>query len=224
MVVISLGGSIVCGHEINSDYIKKFRNFLEEYSTHHKIFVVVGGGETARKYINVGKSFGFDEYLLDEIGIMATRLNGSLLLGKYSYPRVAKNILEAIIASSMYPVVVCGGTEPGHTTDGVALLLAESVGEKKMINITSVGGVYTKDPNKFPDARLIEKLSYEDAEKMFVERKMTAGLNLPFDLISLKIAERSNIVIYIIGPDIENLKKVINNESFKGTVIGNAHL
>jgi len=45
-------------------------------------------------------------------------------------------------------------------------------------------------------------------------------LNIPFDLLSLKIAERSGIKIHIIGKDIENLKAVIDGEHNVGTVIG----
>jgi uridylate kinase len=113
-----------------------------------------------------------------------------------------------------------GGTEPGHTTDGVSLLLAERLGEKMVINMTSVGALYDKDPKKYEDARKINGLSYEDAESMFFERRMDAGLNIPFDLVSLKIAERSGIKICIMGKEIELLKKVIEHGECPGTVIG----
>ena len=220
MVVISLGGSIVCGEKIDVDYIRRFRKFLEEQSKNSKIFLVVGGGKTAREYIGAGSGFGIDQYTLDRIGIAASRLNASLFLGPYSYPKVAESVEEAVFASKSYNVVLMGGTEPGHTTDGVSLLLAEKLGESMVINMTSVGGIYDRDPTQYPDARLIKELSYEDAEKMFFERKMDAGLNLPFDLISLKIAERSRIKICIVGREIETLKRVIVDGQCVGTIIG----
>ena len=220
MVVISLGGSIVCGEKIDVEYIKKFRNFLKEYSKNLKIFLVVGGGKTARDYIGAGTTLDIDQFTLDRIGIAASRLNATLFLGSYSYPKVAENIEEAVFASRSYNVILMGGTEPGHTTDGVSLLLAEKLGEKIVVNMTSVGGIYDKDPRRYDDAKIINKMSYKDAEKMFFERKMGAGLNLPFDLISLKIAERSGIKICIIGKDIDVLKKVILDGQCVGTVIG----
>ncbi len=223
MVVISLGGSIIAGDEINANYLTTFRHFLQEKSKRVKFYIVVGGGRIARKYIQAGFRMGLDQYILDKIGIMSTRLNASLLLGEYSYPRVAESIEEAYIAGRSYNVVLLGGTEPGHTTDGVSLLLAERIGEKRVINMTSVGGIYDKDPHKYEDAEILHRISFENAEKMFLNRKMNAGLNLPFDLLSLKIAERSGIEIYAIGKDLRNLERVINNEDFEGTVIGSIH-
>ncbi len=223
MVVISLGGSIVCGEELNIEYISKFRKFLTEFSKKHKIFLVVGGGRVAREYIHAAENLGMDQYTMDMLGINASRMNAALFLGEYSYPRVAMNIEEAVIASSSYNVVLMGGTEPGHTTDGVSLLLAERLGENLVVNMTSVGALYDRDPRVYEDANKIEHLSYEDAEKMFFELKMNAGLNIPFDLISLKIAERSRIKICIIGKDIESLKMVIADGRCPGTVIGNPH-
>ncbi len=224
MVVISLGGSIVAGREIDVKYIQEFRQFLREESRQRKIFVVVGGGATARKYIAAGKELGLDQFTLDEIGVLATRLNAHLLLGGYSYPMVAKSVEEACAASSSYNVVVMGGTEPGHTTDAVSLLLAEKLGEKRVINMTSVGGIYDKDPRKYKDARLIRRMSYQDAKNMFMKEKMNAGLNIPFDLLSLKIAERSGIEIVIVGREIATVKEVINGGNYQGTVIGNPNI
>ena len=45
-----------------------------------------------------------------------------------------------------------GGTEPAHSTDAVAAILAEYVKADILVNLTSVDGMYTKDPNKFNDA------------------------------------------------------------------------
>ncbi|EDY34817.1 uridylate kinase, putative [Aciduliprofundum boonei T469] len=220
MAVISLGGSIVCGDNIDFNYIFSFRKFLEEQSKNDKIFLVVGGGKIARDYISMASKLGMNEFLQDRIGIMASRINASLFLGNYSYPKVADSVEEAVIASGSYPVVLMGGTEPGHTTDAVSLLIAERIGERRVINMTSVGGVYDKDPRKYKDAKIIRRMSYREAQEMFLSRDMDAGLNLPFDLVSIKIAERSKIEICIMGKSIEDLKKAMLNGECKGTIIG----
>ncbi len=217
MVVISLGGSIVAGEDMNVEYLRRFRRFMDEEE--EKLFIVVGGGATARRYISMGREIGMDEYSLDDIGIEATRLNARLLITPKTYPKIPENIEEGIIASKSYKNVVMGGTEPGHTTDGVALLLAEKLGEKQIINMTSVGGIYDKDPRKYENAKIIPKMSYDEAKRFFLETNMDAGLNIPFDLLALKIAERSKIKIYVVGKDIENLRRVIKNENYKGSVI-----
>ncbi|NPA76080.1 MAG: UMP kinase [Euryarchaeota archaeon] len=218
MVVISLGGSIVSRNGVDIDYVKKFRNFMR--TCHVPLYVVVGGGELARNYINYARTLQMNEYTLDEIGIMATRLNAKLLITEDTYPEIPETISEAIFAGRTYKNVVMGGTEPGHTTDGVSLLLAEKLGEKKVINMTSVGGIYDRDPRKFSDAKLVPQMSYDEAKSLFFSEKMDAGLNIPLDLLAIKIAERSNIALYIVSKDLENVRKVINDEDFEGTVIG----
>ena len=72
MTVISLGGSIVAGEEINLEYILKFREFLQKYSKRYKFYVVVGGGKTARKYIMAGQKLKLNQYILDDICLLYT--------------------------------------------------------------------------------------------------------------------------------------------------------
>ncbi len=217
MLVISLGGSVIVPNKVRLEYIEKFRNFMDSFED--KIAVVVGGGSTAREYISVGREFGFDENMLDEMGIRATRLNAMLLITPETYPRVPITVEEAVMALRIYKNVVMGGTEPGHTTDGVALLLAERLHVDRVINVTSVGGIYDRDPKKYDDAKIIRKMSYESAEKILLERTMGAGLNVPIDILALKIAERSRIKIYVVPEDLDNLMKAIRDENFQGTVI-----
>ena len=56
-----------------------------------EIFVVVGGGKTARDYIGIARGLGVSEAMCDEVGIEVTRLNAKLLiaaLGEHAYPEV----------------------------------------------------------------------------------------------------------------------------------------
>ena len=151
---------------------------------------------------------------------MATRLNAKLLITPRTSPRIPESVDEAVELSAIYKNVVMGGTEPGHTTDGVALLLAERMGENYVINVTSVGGIYDRDPKKHVDAKLIARMSYEEAMDILTSRRMDAGLNIPLDILALKIAERSKIKIYVVGKDIDNIKRVISGGDFQGTVVG----
>ncbi len=218
MLIISLGGSVIAPNGLRTEYIEKFRNFMDSLA--ENLIVVVGGGKIARNYISAGRNLGFDESFLDEIGIHATRLNAMLLITPRTYPRVPITIGEAIIASKTYKNVVMGGTEPGHTTDGVTLLLAERLRVDRVINITSVGSIYNKDPRMHSDAKIIPKMSYKAAKEMILNRKMDAGAKVPLDLLAIKIAERSKIKIYIVPDNLDNLMKAVNDEFFQGTIIG----
>ena len=51
-VVISLGGSILIP-TLEKNRIKEYVPVLEEIAEHHRLFVVVGGGGEARRYIRL---------------------------------------------------------------------------------------------------------------------------------------------------------------------------
>lgn len=221
MKVISLGGSLIWKRgAIRTAYIKEFHNIVREYSRKDKICVVVGGGEIARKYVQVGRKLGLDEFLLDYLGIMATRINASLFISEDSYPTVPLNVEEAVKALATHNLVFMGGTEPGHTTDAVALMVAERTKCKEVINLSNVDGIYDKDPRKHRDVKLIEKISYDRALKMALESYTGASTNFVMDPLAIKIAARSKIVIKILnGNDLENFKKALEGKKFYGTTI-----
>ena len=155
-IVITIGGSIIIK---DHDY-KKFRDFaevLKDINEENEIFVVVGGGTTARDYIGIARGLGVSEAMCDDVGIEVTRLNAKLLiaaLGDKAYPAVPHNFREAIQFASSNRIVVMGGTEPAHSTDAVGSILAEFIGAELLINATSVDGLYNKDPNKYSDAEM----------------------------------------------------------------------
>ena len=67
-IVITIGGSIIIK---GYDY-KKFRDYakvLQDLSKEHQIFVVVGGGKTARDYIGIARGLEASEAICDDIGI-----------------------------------------------------------------------------------------------------------------------------------------------------------
>lgn len=61
-------------------------------------------------------------------------------------------------------VIFGAGTgNPFFTTDTAATLRAVEIGADMIIKATKVDGVYTKDPNKFEDAKKLDVLSYDEA-------------------------------------------------------------
>ena len=92
-VVISLGGSILIP-SLEKNTIRNYVPVLGEIAAHHRLFVVVGGGGEARRYITVARNLGIDEGTSDEIGILVTRLNANLLiaaLGDAAYKLVVNS-------------------------------------------------------------------------------------------------------------------------------------
>ena len=220
--VISLGGSVVTSDPLDIKFIKRFSAMIGNAGKGNKFCIVIGGGKLARSYINALREAGVNDNILDEIGINATRMN-ALSVAPFladCNTKIPTTINEAAEMTRIYRCVIMGGTEPGHTTDTVAALLAERVGAKVIINGTSVDGVYERDPRKYSDAKKLKTLGYDEAVSMAVVGSLGAGPNVFMDVTSLNIARRSKIRIVVIdGRDVEQYEKVINGMAHSGTTI-----
>src|SRR2546429_9166126 len=78
-VVVSLGGSVLVPGDDDARYLRDLAALLMDVSARVKLFVVTGGGRTARYYIETGRALGIGEPTPDEFGIAVTRLNARLL-------------------------------------------------------------------------------------------------------------------------------------------------
>ena len=221
-VVISLGGSILIP-SLEKNTIQKYVPVLGEIAEHHRLFVVVGGGGEARRYISVARDLGIDEGTSDEIGILVTRLNANLLiaaLGDAAYPKVAESHAEAKKFAESNKIVVMGGITPGQTTDAVAAVLAERVGASVFINVTSVDGIYSADPKKDKKAKRYETLTPKQLLKIVGGTGLTAGSNTVLDIIAARVVERSHIPLVVLdGRDPENLSRAILTGKFTGSIV-----
>ena len=222
-VVISIGGSILVPDDHDTTYISELAEMLIKISKHVNLFIVVGGGRIARYYIKLGRDLGADESYLDDVGIEVTRLNARMLitaLGKLANHAPAKNFDEAITASKNHEIVVMGGTHPGHTTDAVSAMLGERVGACRLINATSVDGVYTEDPKKNPNAQRLPVVSFDELIRICLQVEGGAGPNVVFDPLGAKIIARSGIETRVVhGRDLKELAKAILGQEFHGTVV-----
>ncbi|MCL4444763.1 MAG: UMP kinase, partial [Candidatus Thermoplasmatota archaeon] len=164
-LVISLGGSVFTDNPLRIGFIQKLAATVTNLREKFQIGIVVGGGTLARSYISALRPEKVNDNVLDEIGIYATRMNAlsfTSFLDNVN-TKIPTTVNDAAEMISLYGCVVMGGTEPGHTTDTVAALLAERIGAGILINGTSVDGVYDSDPAKNRDAKKYSSLSYEDA-------------------------------------------------------------
>ena len=219
-IVICMGGSVLFPDEVDVSFFKKLNVFLKELSRNHKVFIVVGGGKTARKYIKTGRELGFSENILDQIGIDITRVNAYFLakLIKTCNEKIPGTIKEAQNVKNN--IVVMGGTTPGHSTDMVGAELAESVNADKLIIATNVDGVYTGDPNKYKDSQLIKEMPLEELISKYGTKWEKAGRNMVIDPPALKIINRSKISTYVVnGKNLREIKKLVENQPFIGTTI-----
>ena len=221
-VVISLGGSIISSNGLNLKFMQEFVNTVRKMEDKCRFGIVVGGGMLARTYISALREYKVNDNILDEIGINATRMN-ALALSSFledSNSKIPTTVNDAAEFSEIYRFTVMGGTEPGHTTDTVATLLAERIGATILINATSVDGVYTDDPKKNPQAKKFDRMTYDEAISLALEKSIGAGPNVFMDLTALNIAKRSKIKIYVTsGLDLTEYENIILRGKTKGTLI-----
>lgn len=109
-IVISLGGSVVLSDDIENSYFEKLINLFKKYSKKFKIYIVIGGGKTARNYINLGRKLGLNEENLDLIGIDITKVNAKIIsyLIRLSNEKIPDTTDDAKKIDK--PIVVMGGT------------------------------------------------------------------------------------------------------------------
>ena len=220
--IISVGGSIVNPGTPDIQFLNSFSRLILD-SNSSEFGIVVGGGKPARVYVEAMRKLGSENFTMDNAGILATRMNALLMLSalKSEQKLIPETVEIAHHLLKTQKSVVMGGTVPGHTTDTVSMLLAEISGIDTVINITSVDGVYTKDPAKYRDAEKIEKLPYTQAFELSLASYGGAASNQFMDSVSLLIGMRSGIKIKIMsGLDMENIKSALEGKKFNGTVIG----
>ncbi len=201
------------------DYVKLLKELVAEYH----IVVVTGGGRVARTYIQAARDMGVPESLCDQIGILVSRLNARLLidgLGEYAFPEIPENIgqLKHYFASGK--IVAMGGLTPGHSTNAVAAIAAETVGADLFVNATDVEGVYTADPSKDKTAKKLDEVSVSRLTEILGKMEISAGAYELMDPLALRIIGRSKIPTVILdGRKPENVSRALRNEKIGTRVL-----
>jgi uridylate kinase len=205
------------------EYAEEIRSALEDEV---QVAVVIGGGNIFRGM--QGTENGFDRVRGDYMGMLATVINSLALQSALESIGVATRVQSAIeIKEVAEPyiqrravrhlekgrvVIFAGGTgNPFFTTDTAASLRAIEIKADAIIKATKVDGVYDRDPVKYRDARMYEKISYTDV--------LTKNLKvMDATAISLCRENRLPIVVFNLLKD-GNIKAVICGHSI-GTAVG----
>ncbi|MBO4773298.1 MAG: UMP kinase [Bacteroidales bacterium] len=168
-----------------------------------QIGVVIGGGNIFRGM--QGASKGFDRIQGDYMGMMATVINSMALQGELEANGVKAVILSGIAidpicerASSRraieyleqgYVVIFSAGTgNPFFTTDSCGALRAVEIKADLLLKGTRVDGVYDCDPEKNPNARTFDTLTFEDA--------YNRGLHI-MDLTAFTLCRENNMPVIV---------------------------
>jgi len=220
--IISLGGSLIVPDEIDTVFLKKFRELVLSHVKKGKsFFIICGGGKITREYQEASSEITkLTREDLDWLGIHSTRLNAHLLrtiFRKESHPNIVKNPTKKINLKKK--ILIAAGWKPGCSTDYDAVLLAKNFRIKTIVNLTDIDYVYDKDPKKHKNAKPIKQISWRKFRKIVGDR-WDPGMNVPFDPVASKEAEKAGLKVIILnGNNSKNLDDFLNGNRFKGTII-----
>ncbi len=224
-LVVSVGGSLVAPPEgIDHEFLKDLKKLvLRHIKKGWRFVIVVGGGDTARSYQGAARKVGkLTRDDLDWLGIHSTRLNGHLLRTMFrdvAFPAMVKDPTRDL-KKWKEPVLIAAGWKPGWSTDYVATRLAKRLGSAVVLNLSNIDYVYDQDPKKYKSAKPICNISWKDFREM-VGDEWDPGMNVPFDPVASRLAQRSKINVVIMnGKNIENLDGLLKGGNFVGTVVG----
>ena len=186
-----------------------------------QLAIVIGGGNIWRGVRDGGGVI--DRVNSDSMGMMATIINALALQSALEDAGVPTRVLTSINVYQLADpfirrkavrhlekgrvVIFAGGTgNPFFTTDSAAALRASEIKADLVLKATQVDGVYDSDPRKNPQAKLIKKISYEDAIKKGLQFMDTAALALclenKFQLCVFNLHKKGNIKLAVSGKKI----------------------
>lgn len=228
-ILLKLSGESLMGknnHGIDSERLEEYAEQIKEIqSMGIQVGIVIGGGNIFRGLS--GSLNGFDRVKGDQMGMLATVINSLALSSALSKLGVANRVLTAV---NMAPIaehysshkaidyleqgevlIFSGGTGcPFFTTDTASALRAVEIKAELMLKGTRVDGIYTADPEKYPDAVKYDSISYEE-----IYHK-----NLKImDLTATTLCRENNMAILVFNMDKPgNLVKVLQGENI-GTLV-----
>ena len=223
--IISLGGSLIAPNAVDTRFVAQFCALVTEQVAAHpqrKFVVVCGGGDPARRYQAAYRAVAAQpsEAAEDWVGIAATRLNAELIKQLFAELAPREVVTDPTTVTAMAaPVLVAAGWKPGFSHDYDAAIIAERLAAAHIVKLSSVGQIHSADPRTDPGAVAYERLSWAALRRLTGDRWIP-GQHAPFDPIATAHCAARGITLVVTGGDLANLRRVIDGESFSGTIVG----
>lgn len=228
-ILLKLSGEALMGdkqHGIDSKRLTQYAMEIKKVVDQGiEVAVVIGGGNIFRGV--EAEASGIDRVQGDYMGMLATVINAMALQSMFEkhgmYTRLMAGLnmeqvcepfirRRAIRHLEKNRVVIFGAGigNPYFTTDSTASLRAVEIEADVVLKGTRVDGVYTADPEKDPDAKKYENLTFQEAYEN--------NLNI-MDMTAFTLCQENNLPIIVFDMNKEgNLNKIISGEDV-GTLI-----
>lgn len=230
-ILLKLSGEALQGDHLFGIDAGKLSRIAQEVASVTQLGVqvalVVGAGNLIR-----GADFcasGFDRVAADQMGMMATIINGLALreaLEKKSIPVTIMSAFGVPSVTDQYDrakarqcldegrvVILVGGTgNPLVTTDSAAALRGIEVDVDIVLKATKVEGVFSEDPIKNPNAERYERLNYDEV----ISQRLGV-----MDLTAILLCQEHNLPLRVFNMNKQGaLRKIVLGEEV-GTLIQN---
>lgn len=224
-VVLKVSGEQLSGkHEVGIDpevghYLAKECQKVLEAGC--QLVLIVGGGNIVRGAEVAGQ--GIKRVTADQMGMLSGLMNAMALTDIFESGGVKTRCMSNIFAEQVAEsysfrlaekhlgrgrvVIVAGGTgRPYFTHDTAAVSIALELSCDVVLKATKVQGVYDQDPEKFPDAKLLPKLNYQEAVANEAIKVM--------DKAALGLAMEQKVPVIVLDPmKPDNIVKAVRGEA-----------
>ncbi len=190
-----------------------------------EVAIVIGGGNIFRGL--AGQSNGMDRVQGDDMGMLATIINGLALqaaledigletrlqsaikINEVAEPFIRRRAMRHLEKGRV--VIFGGGTgNPYFTTDSAAVLRAIEIEADVILKGTRVDGIYTSDPEKDKTATKFDEISFKDV--------LNKGLKV-MDTTAFTLSQENELPIVVFDMNKKgNLLKIVSGENI-GTVV-----
>ena len=181
-ILLKLSGEVLAGEKRTGLDFRTVKEFASDLAGLHnagvELSIVIGGGNMIRG--RDALDYGLEHAQVDSIGMLGTVMNALTLKFSLESLGVKSQVLSAVgmspiaelytrerakeLLASGHVVIFGAGTgHPFFSTDTAAALRASELGVECLVKATKVNGIYTKDPEKYPDAEFLPELTYSEA-------------------------------------------------------------
>jgi uridylate kinase len=213
---------------IDTEIVAKIaRRIKRAREKHSEIAIVVGGGNIFRGRSRDSKLI--DRTTADSMGMLATVINALSLQNALENIGVSTRVQTAIEMKQVAEpfirrrairhlekgriVLFSAGTgNPYFTTDSAAALRANEINADVILKATNVEGIYDKDPNKWTDAKLYKRISFQQALEQRLEIMDSAAF-------SLCMENNMPIIVFNFFKN-KNIERIMDGENI-GTLVTN---
>lgn len=178
-VLLKMGGEALAGPDgfgIDPQRAAEVADIVKDvYDLGVQVAIVIGGGNLWRG--SAGINQGMERSTADHMGMIATVMNALALQDALERAGIVTRVQTSIEMRTIAEpyirlrairhldksrvVIIGGGTgNPYFTTDTAGALRAMEIGADVLIKATKVDAIYDDDPQKNPDAKRFDRISY----------------------------------------------------------------